>query len=169
LREYEERFIATLTAAKPQTATTRSGQSVRAFYEGQLIWDATMADSIGAAVRQHGTPIVHLVGQFHSDFDGGLTTMLRRDGFDVTTVSFVPVAAYRLRPDDIGRADVVIYTGPKRDLPPALPAMTTPKPATRPNIRPATRPDVVGRRPAVLGRGPLVPTTVPVRPTTRSR
>ncbi len=51
---------------------------------------------------------------FTSDFDGGVTTLSAADGLNVMTVSLLPLDAERLQPEDVGRADVVIYTGERR-------------------------------------------------------
>jgi uncharacterized iron-regulated protein len=139
-------------------AAPRDSAGIDAFYDAQLLWDATMAQSIINARSRAGTPVVHLVGAFHSDFEGGLTSILTRRGQEVLTVSFVPTDAQQLAPEDVGRADVVIYTGSGRPLPPER------APATRP----ATQPRVLGQTPPVVGRGPAAPATVPAtRPTTR--
>lgn len=142
---------ATRSAAPSAPATRRvypprDPMNPEAFYEAQLVWDATMARSILAA-RRHGRPVVHLVGSFHSDFDGGLAQMLERRGQKVLTVSFVPADSQRLQPEDEGRADIVIYTGTNRPPPPprAVPAT---KAVTRPATRPAARPTVPPRAPA---------------------
>ena len=187
LIEYRRRFLETLDdghdVTRPETltprpattrplflqttrvATTRPSRdpaSPRSYFEAQLVWDATMARTVAAAHRRFGGPVVTLVGSFHSDFDGGLTTLLRRRGLDVMTVSFVPVASGRLRPEDVGRADVVIYTGPLRPVPPdpqPTPAVPPTTPQTLPTERPEPRP--IAREPAVLGEGPAAPATVP--------
>ncbi len=93
---------------------------IDAFFRGQLAWDATMADSIARRLAQGGRPIVHMVGRFHVDFDGGLVGELRarRPSARILTVTLIPEPSDKLRPTDRGRADVVIYTaGP----PPASP------------------------------------------------
>lgn len=156
----------TRAGTRPATRPTfreRAPGDPQAFYESQLVWDATMAQSILAA-RRHGTPVVHLVGSFHSDYDGGLASMLELRGQDVLTVSFVPEDSQRLRPEDVGRADIVIYTGANRPLPPEKPVTTRPAgrvspaatqparqpvrrtpttaPATRPAASPTTRPGI---------------------------
>lgn len=150
---------ATQSATRPVTQRPpRDPASIDAFFDAQLLWDATMAQSIVTARSQHGGPVVHLVGAFHSDFEGGLTSILKRRGQDVLTVSFVPSDSQMLAPEDVGRADVVVYTGSGRPLPPER------VPATRP----ATQPRVLGKTPPVVGRGPAAPATVPAtRPTTR--
>ena len=59
--------------------------------------------------------IVHLVGQFHSDFEGGTIMEVRRRAPDVRvlSISMQAVDATSLREDDVDRADIVIYTGEK--------------------------------------------------------
>jgi hypothetical protein len=56
---------------------------------------------------------VHLVGRFHIDFEGGLVTELRRHrpGARILTISMAPLDAMSLRDEDIGRADIIVYTG----------------------------------------------------------
>ncbi len=130
---------ATGPAKKSSTRpTTRTGRSVDDFFDGQLVWDATMAQSVFAAHAVSDGPVFLLVGGFHTDFDGGVTTLVRDYGLDVLTVSLLPVESGRLRPDDVGRANVVIYTGP---LVPRDPMSVT-RPASRPTTAPtpATRP-----------------------------
>jgi uncharacterized iron-regulated protein len=154
---------ATRPATRPRP--TRGTRPID-FYRAQLVWDATMAQSIREARRRYGAPVVHLNGAFHSDYDGALTVLLRRAGLRVMTVSFVPTESTRLHPGDVGRADAVIYTGPLRAAPAILPPATLPAtaPATLPAVEPAP---VIGRRPPVLGVGPASPTTVPTTlPTT---
>jgi uncharacterized iron-regulated protein len=79
----------------------------------QRLWDATMADSIVRALD--GLPahakVVHLVGQFHSEYDGGLVSEIqaRAPGAKVLTVSVQRGEARALREEDRGKADVVVY------------------------------------------------------------
>ena len=125
-------------------------EQVRNAFRGQLIMDATMADSIANALRDGAKKVVHLVGQFHSDFDGGTVQELRRRkrGVKILTVSMQRADATALREEDRGRADIVIYTG-KPDEPEdeetdvaledAAPAPTT-QPTTQPTSQPTTRP-----------------------------
>lgn len=111
--------------AKARVWQERAPGDPDAFFEAQLLWDATMSSSIMRA-RRHGQPVVHLVGSFHSDYNGGLTDMLRRRGQRVVTVSFVPANSQRLEAEDFRRADIVIYTGADRPLPPETPATSRP-------------------------------------------
>lgn len=86
---------------------------VEGMFRGQQVWDATMADSIAAAHRAGAPKVLHLVGQFHSDFNGGLLHELRAlaPRIRILTLSLQPVEAAALRKEDAARADVVAYTG----------------------------------------------------------
>lgn len=90
-----------------------------AFYRAQLMWDATMADSIVKALDQNYRPVVHVVGRFHSDHEGGLVRYLKRfrPGVEVVTVSLVDAEppTFNLWAADMGRADYVVYLQPPSD------------------------------------------------------
>ena len=175
-RDYSDRFtqaipgghsVSDATTLPASTRPTRDTAAASSFFDAQLLRDATMADSVVDARRRHGGPVVLLVGQFHTDFDGGLTQLVRRYNprLRVLNVSLVPADGNRLRPEDAGRADVVIYTGgvDAEDLQPATSAPATTQP--------------IGRMTDVIEGGDLtetVPTTQPVEvlesstpPTTR--
>ncbi len=71
-----------------------------------------MADSIIDALARGNRPIVHVVGQFHSDFDGGLVTRLRADqpAVNILTISVIDAPApERPSEEDYGRAGVLVY------------------------------------------------------------
>ena len=90
---------------------------IASFFRSQNVWDATMADTAVALVRGGAAPVVLVVGQFHTDFDGGLTRRVRGrlHGADVFVVSMVSEPGERAgvaREADAGRADAVVYTGP---------------------------------------------------------
>ena len=72
-----------------------------------------MAASIAEARRRGAPAVVHLVGQFHCDFDGGTVQRLRsmRPRDRVLTISLRPGEGPALLEEDEGRADIVIYTG----------------------------------------------------------
>lgn len=82
-------------------------------FRAQSLWDWTMAESIARAIDQRGTPVVHVVGRFHSDFAGGLIQALHRlrPHTAVVTISVVNVWSDTLRPEDAGRGDFVVYVG----------------------------------------------------------
>jgi uncharacterized iron-regulated protein len=79
----------------------------------QRVWDATMARSIERAVRGGAPKVIQLVGQFHSDFGGGLVAEVRHllPEARVFVVSLQRGEGTALREDDRDRADVVVYTG----------------------------------------------------------
>lgn len=94
---------------------------VEPFFRAQLIWDETMADSIADAVGL-GTPIVHVVGRFHVARGGeaggsGLVDGLRDrlPQARVLIVTVVDAWSDRLRDEDAGLGDVVLYAGPGAD------------------------------------------------------
>lgn len=84
------------------------------FFRAQSLWDWTMAESVALALGRGERPVVHVVGQFHSDFDGGLLQSLRAmaPGATVVTLSVVDDTTIALRDEDRGRADFVVYVGP---------------------------------------------------------
>lgn len=101
----------------------------------QMLWDATMADSIARARRSGSKPVIHLVGQFHSDFAGGTVQETRArlgKSARILTISMQrrDVAATSLRASDRDRADFVIYTG-KRPPEPAEEAATAAAPSAQ--------------------------------------
>ena len=155
LPAYRERFAAGV-------GVHGEGVDLDGYYDAQLLWDATMAESIADALVRWGGPVVHLNGGFHSDFDGGLTSLLRRRGLSVLTASLVPGDSGRLAPADAGRARVVIYTGTPQPTPATQP---TTQPATQPTTLPATQPagdaEPFARVAPQIGSGALRPATVP--------
>jgi uncharacterized iron-regulated protein len=79
----------------------------------QRMWDATMADSIVRAYERlpSHAKVVHLVGQFHSEYDGGLVSEIqaRAPGAKVLTITVQKGTARALREEDRDKADVVVY------------------------------------------------------------
>ena len=98
---------------------------IKGYYRSQNIWDATMAESVARALDRGLAPVVHVVGQFHTDHDGGLTQRLRalRPGAAILTISLAddtpaqitPESAATIREEDRTRADIIIYVGSPED------------------------------------------------------
>ncbi|MHC5002862.1 MAG: ChaN family lipoprotein [Planctomycetota bacterium] len=118
---YRERFWSVMGVAHDADLTDEASdedsaaeqERVESLYRSQLVWDATMADSIAEARRRGAPKVVHLVGQFHCDFEGGLVQELRRrlTGSRVVVVSLQSAdGGGGLREEDRDRADVVVYT-----------------------------------------------------------
>jgi len=86
---------------------------IETFFQSQRVWDATMGASIVRAWDKYHRKVIHFVGQFHTDFNGGLVAEVRdrKPRLRILTISLQPVDATQLQKDDKGRADIVIYTG----------------------------------------------------------
>ncbi|UCD74794.1 MAG: ChaN family lipoprotein [Phycisphaerales bacterium] len=86
---------------------------IEMLYRSQLVWDTTMAGSIAKARQQGARKVIHLVGQFHCDFEGGTVQQLRKfRPFDrILVISMQRAEPSELREEDLGRADIIIYTG----------------------------------------------------------
>jgi uncharacterized iron-regulated protein len=85
-------------------------ERITAFYRAQLVWDATMADSIVRAIDAQRAPVVHVVGRFHVEHDGGLAQLVRLAR--PAARMFTLVVAEAPSDDDRGRADAIAYVGP---------------------------------------------------------
>jgi uncharacterized iron-regulated protein len=127
---YRDRFMELMSAPMPPSPPEGGGnkaahanphagapasEQLDSSFRSQMLWDATMAASIDRALDHDVNKIVHVVGQFHSDFEGGTVQQLRarRPDVKILTISLQPVEATSLREEDRDRADVVIYTGPR--------------------------------------------------------
>jgi len=88
-----------------------ANEMILGYYRAQNLWDATMADSIAVGASRGNAPVVHVVGQFHIDDDGGLALRVRErmPGAKVVTVSLVD--ATDMEPKDRGCADIVVCIG----------------------------------------------------------
>lgn len=86
-----------------------------AVYRSQSVWDWTMADAVVEGVRGMHVPLVHVVGRFHVDHEGGTVQAIRslRPGTRIFVVSFVNEASGGLKTEDKGRGDAVVYVGPQ--------------------------------------------------------
>lgn len=107
---YRARFKSFMTNDGERTVDDAQVDEV---LRSQRLWDATMADSIvrGYDAAPWGGKVVHLVGQFHSENDGGLISEIKaRAPFArILTVTVQRGETFILRPEDRGKADVVVY------------------------------------------------------------
>lgn len=120
---YRDRFFELMSAmtqshAAPESEAstepapdTQTDPIILAFFTAQNVWDATMADSVADAVRTGFAPVLLVVGQFHTDFEGGTSTRLRARGISPVVISMVAADRDTLAEEDRNRADIVIYTG----------------------------------------------------------
>lgn len=106
---YRTRFKDFMTGDGDPPADERVDEVLRS----QRLWDATMADSVVRAMRElpARAKVVHLVGQFHSEYDGGLVSEIqaRAPLTRVLTVTVQKGESRSLRAEDRGKADVVVY------------------------------------------------------------
>ncbi len=94
-----------------------SDEVVRRSFHSQMMYDATMAGSMAEALESGARKVIHLVGQFHSDFEGGTVLELRRrfPGARILLISMQREPVKALREEDTDRADIVVYTAPPGD------------------------------------------------------
>ena len=86
-----------------------SDEVAESFFRSQQTWDATMAGSIARHHPGNGTSIL-LVGQFHSNNDGGTVQMLRRLMPEASILVVCLRADQDDPPDDPPPADLLVET-----------------------------------------------------------
>lgn len=84
------------------------------FLRSQLVWDATMADSVATALKAGHEPVALVIGRFHVEFDGATRHYLERlrPGADVLSIVMVDRWSEELAEEDMGRGNIVVYVGP---------------------------------------------------------
>lgn len=114
---YRERFFELMRDMGDHDPETEQDEpptdaEIAAMFRSQMVWDATMSESVIRALREDQEKVVLLVGQFHSDYNGGTMQELRRRSptSRVMNISMVPRGATEFNEEDEGRADIVIYT-----------------------------------------------------------
>lgn len=110
--KYKKDFY-TLMGSDPTTGGDMS--KADGMFRSQSMWDWTMSESVVRTVTQGRGPVVLVVGQFHTDFRGGLVQAMlaQRPATRFITVSFQDASPAGLREEDRERADYVVYTGPR--------------------------------------------------------
>ncbi len=86
---------------------------IEAIFRSQSLWDATMADAVASSLAEGNRPVMHVIGRFHTDFEGGTVQLLRRarPGVRILTLSVIDSTGPSLADTDLGRADFVVYAG----------------------------------------------------------
>ena len=116
---YWQRFRQTMAAMDgAHGGMSMDDATVARFYQAQVVRDETMAESVVRVLdARPGALVLHVNGQFHSDFGGGIPprVLWRRPRTRVFVVSIVPVEDLpsTLPPTDRTRADIVIYVREK--------------------------------------------------------
>lgn len=116
--DYRERFFDLMRDDGDEDAdASPPTESMLAVLRSQSLWDSTMSATVTRAVGSGCRPVFLVIGQFHSDRDGGAVQLLRHrePGVDVVVVSMVDTWSDTLREEDGGRADFVVYVGPFDD------------------------------------------------------
>ena len=89
-------------------------EDIRRTFSSQMVWDATMGASIVSGLdRPEVDRVIHLLGRFHGDFEGGTIREVKRlrPGTRILVISCVGEGdGMALAEDDLGRAQVVVYT-----------------------------------------------------------
>ncbi len=111
---YREAFDKVMTPEDRDVQAPEERERLDAVFRSQQLWDWTMADAVVDALELGESPVVHVVGRFHVDHDGGTAQVLRklRPGTKTLVVSFVDAWSDTLAADDASRGDFVIYVGP---------------------------------------------------------
>lgn len=134
---YRARFDSVMGAGHDDDATEVA--AIDATFRSQLVWDATMAESIlrarKLAAKRKGElfarpRVVHLVGQFHSDYEGGLVSEIsaRNPFLRICVISIQRRDGETLDSDDYGRAAIVMYSGARPPKEPVVEAAPAPAP-----------------------------------------
>jgi uncharacterized iron-regulated protein len=109
---YYQRFAETMRGFRGDEIEE---EAIIATFRSQQVWDATMARSITMAMEDPKIDqIVHLIGRFHSDLEGGTVVEIRRlrPRTDILVISCVrrSDAIDGLDAEDRERGDLVVYT-----------------------------------------------------------
>lgn len=108
---YWERFRSTMREFRGDEVDE---EAIRRTFSSQMVWDATMGASVVRGLdREDIDRVIHLVGRFHGDFEGGTVREVKRlrPGTRVLVISCIADGDGReLLADDEGRAQVVVYT-----------------------------------------------------------
>lgn len=107
---YRDRFVQAMGGMD----ANHGGSGPLDFLRSQLVWDATMADSVARALKAGHEPVALVVGRFHVEFDGATRQFLQhqRPNARVLSIVMVPTHSDTLADEDKGRGDIVVYVGP---------------------------------------------------------
>ncbi len=111
---YRDRFIE-LMGGHGEDGDAEALELAESFFLSQQVWDATMAGSVSQALERYGPPVILLVGQFHSDAEGGTTRQVARlhPSARIVTISLDPACAEVDFEAEIPQADFIVCTEPE--------------------------------------------------------
>lgn len=107
---YRDRFVEAMGGME----ASHGGSGPLDFLRSQLVWDATMADSVATALKAGHEPVALVIGRFHVEFNGATRHYLQRlrPRANVLSIVMVPTWSEELAEEDKGRGDIVVYVGP---------------------------------------------------------
>ncbi len=111
---YRARFGALMNSMREESGMGPAADAaLDATFRSQLVWDATMGDSVVRAWRDGASPIALVVGSFHVEHDGGTRVVIERaaPGARVGTMLVVADPSDSLRDEERDGAEIVIYAG----------------------------------------------------------
>lgn len=118
---YRERFFSLMRdmGSHGEPNHTVDESRIAAGFRSQLLWDATMAQSIVNALRGDVAgvdamdKVIHFAGDFHIAYTGGTVQEVHRRSptSRVLTISMQRRGGTAFNEEDRGRADLIIYTG----------------------------------------------------------
>ena len=124
---YQSRFRAIMSGEGEDPDSADARERLDRVFLSQSTWDGTMGASAAKALDAGAPKVVLCAGCFHVERDGGTVLQFeaRRPMASVLTITVIDASSDRLREDDRGAADVVIYGFPVARKPreePASPA-----------------------------------------------
>ena len=102
---YKQRFIDLMG----DHASELDVEFIESYFRAQTTWDATMASTVSSSHVDGGTTVL-LVGQFHSNLNGGTVEMLKRYMPDASLLVVTLRRDQEDPPDDPPPADLVVDT-----------------------------------------------------------
>lgn len=125
---YQSRFRAIMSqdGEDPDSADARA--RLDNIFLSQSTWDGTMGASAAKALDAGAPKVVLCAGCFHVERDGGTVLQFeaRRPRAEILTITVIDASSNRLRDEDRGAADVVIYGFPVARKPQETPAPAAP-------------------------------------------
>ena len=111
---YRDRFFDLMGGHDPDGGA--DVELIESFFRAQQVWDATMARSTVDALGAYGSPVILLIGRFHSDHGGGTVEQIKRraPAARVVIISLEPACDEVVTNTSLPQADLIMCTKPLR-------------------------------------------------------